>query len=223
MPLTTVVRTAAVPGREPGGARRSWPLRCWPFSRWSWRRGRGAGRWGVGRRARREAAGQARQPWRRAAAALPSSSTPRSATRSLQVPVPAATSPAVRAINKSSKSHPKLLDADANLRLVSFSACSGSSTVETVAQVAGIAPRRSTATVTVGGNDVGFGRCMPNCRPARVSVPVVHRCRRGDRGVAGVPRRPGRGDDRTRIGPSPMRRSSGSGVVRSSSTSTRRE
>ena len=36
MPLTTVVRTAAVPGREPGGARPCSPPRCWPLSRWSW-------------------------------------------------------------------------------------------------------------------------------------------------------------------------------------------
>lgn len=64
---------------------------------------------------------------------------------------------------QSSKSHPKLLDADANLRLVSFSACSGSSTAETVAQVAGIATTAKVVTVTVGGNDVGFDDVMLNC------------------------------------------------------------
>lgn len=64
---------------------------------------------------------------------------------------------------QSSKSHPKLLDADANLRLVSFPACSGSSTAETLAQVAGIATTAKVVTVTVGGNDVGFDDVMLNC------------------------------------------------------------
>lgn len=64
---------------------------------------------------------------------------------------------------RSSKSYPRLLDADANRRLVSFPACSGASTVETVAQVATIATTAKVVTVTVGGNDVGFSDVMRNC------------------------------------------------------------
>lgn len=66
---------------------------------------------------------------------------------------------------QSSKSYPKLLDADrkANLRLVSFPACSGASTGETVAQVSGIATTAKVVTVTVGGNDVGFADVMRTC------------------------------------------------------------
>ena len=64
---------------------------------------------------------------------------------------------------QSSKSYPKLLDADAKLRLVSFPACSGASTVETVAQVGTIATTAKVVTVTVGGNDVGFDDVMLNC------------------------------------------------------------
>ncbi|MFE5672329.1 SGNH/GDSL hydrolase family protein [Agromyces sp. NPDC056523] len=64
---------------------------------------------------------------------------------------------------RSSKSYPKLLDLDANRRLVSFPACSGASTVETVSQVATIPTTTKVVTVTVGGNDVGFSKVMQNC------------------------------------------------------------
>lgn len=64
---------------------------------------------------------------------------------------------------RSSKSYPKLLDADANRKLVSFPACTGASTAETVAQVATIATSAEVVTVTVGGNDVGFANVMQNC------------------------------------------------------------
>ncbi|MBM7504033.1 SGNH/GDSL hydrolase family protein [Agromyces aurantiacus] len=64
---------------------------------------------------------------------------------------------------RSSKSYPKLIDADANRKLVSFPACSGASTVETLAQVATISTTAKLVTVTVGGNDVGFSDVMRDC------------------------------------------------------------
>lgn len=65
---------------------------------------------------------------------------------------------------RSSKSYPKLLDADANLRLVAFPACSGASTVEVISQqVPAIPSTTRVVTVTVGGNDVGFADVMRTC------------------------------------------------------------
>lgn len=63
---------------------------------------------------------------------------------------------------RSSKSYPKLLDAEATLQLVSFPACSGASTTEVIAQASGL-PTVKVVTVTVGGNDVGFGAVMQHC------------------------------------------------------------
>jgi lysophospholipase L1-like esterase len=64
----------------------------------------------------------------------------------------------------STKSYPKLLDADANLRLVAFPACSGAST-STVksSQVPAIPVTAARVTLTAGGNDVGFASIMTNC------------------------------------------------------------
>jgi lysophospholipase L1-like esterase len=65
---------------------------------------------------------------------------------------------------RSSKSYPRLLDADANRRLVAFPACTGSSTAEVIAlQVPAIPSTAQVVTVTVGGNDVGFSSVMQNC------------------------------------------------------------
>lgn len=65
---------------------------------------------------------------------------------------------------RSANSYPKLLDADANLRLTAFPACSGSSTVEVISQqVPAIPSTTQVVTVTVGGNDVGFANVMQNC------------------------------------------------------------
>ncbi|MEI5583422.1 MULTISPECIES: SGNH/GDSL hydrolase family protein [unclassified Agromyces] len=65
---------------------------------------------------------------------------------------------------RSANGYPKLLDADANLRLVAFPACSGASTVEVLAQQVPAVPSSArVVTVTVGGNDVGFGTVMQNC------------------------------------------------------------
>lgn len=66
---------------------------------------------------------------------------------------------------RSSVSYPRVLDGDRklNLRLVSFPACSGASTVETLAQVATISTASKVVTVTVGGNDVGFADVMRYC------------------------------------------------------------
>lgn len=65
---------------------------------------------------------------------------------------------------RSANSYPKLLDADANLRLVAFPACSGASTVEVISQqVPAIPSTARVVTVTVGGNDVGFADVMQNC------------------------------------------------------------
>lgn len=64
----------------------------------------------------------------------------------------------------STKSYPRLLDADANLRLAAFAACSGASTstVKT-SQVSGIPVTAARVTLTAGGNDVGFASIMTNC------------------------------------------------------------
>jgi lysophospholipase L1-like esterase len=64
---------------------------------------------------------------------------------------------------RSSKSYPKLLDADADKRLVAFLACSGANTSAVMTQIAGIPADASIVTVTVGGNDVGFADVMQNC------------------------------------------------------------
>jgi lysophospholipase L1-like esterase len=68
---------------------------------------------------------------------------------------------------QSSKSYPKLLDADRKAKLLlapsDFAACSGASTVETVTQVSGISITANVVTVTVGGNDVGFADVMREC------------------------------------------------------------
>jgi lysophospholipase L1-like esterase len=64
----------------------------------------------------------------------------------------------------SSKSYPKLLDADADKQLVAFSACSGKDTVDVLnRQVAAVPTTAKVVTVTVGGNDVGFAGVMQNC------------------------------------------------------------
>jgi lysophospholipase L1-like esterase len=65
---------------------------------------------------------------------------------------------------RSSKSYPSLLDADANLRLDGFLACSGASTVEVRdLQVPSIPTTATRVTLTVGGNDTGFATVMQNC------------------------------------------------------------
>lgn len=65
---------------------------------------------------------------------------------------------------RSSLGYPKLLDADANLLLAAFPACSGASTVEVIAgQVPAIPATATRITLTVGGNDVGFAAVMQNC------------------------------------------------------------
>ena len=65
---------------------------------------------------------------------------------------------------RSSSSYPKVLDADANLRLVAFPACSGASTATVVAaQVPAIPTTTKRVTLTVGGNDVGFADVMQSC------------------------------------------------------------
>lgn len=65
---------------------------------------------------------------------------------------------------RSSNGYPKLLDADANLRLVAFPACSGASTAEVISQqVPAIPSTTRVVTVTVGGNDVKFADVMQNC------------------------------------------------------------
>ena len=64
----------------------------------------------------------------------------------------------------SSNGYPKLLDVDANLKLVALGACSGASTVEVMAgQVPAIPATATRVTLTVGGNDVGFAAVMQNC------------------------------------------------------------
>ncbi|GAA4381182.1 SGNH/GDSL hydrolase family protein [Agromyces bauzanensis] len=64
----------------------------------------------------------------------------------------------------SSKSYPKLLDADSDKQLVAFPACSGKDTADVVSrQVATVPTTAKVVTVTVGGNDVGFAGVMQNC------------------------------------------------------------
>ena len=71
----------------------------------------------------------------------------------------------------SSKGYPKLLDADANLRLVALPACSGASTVEVIAGQVPVIPTTTTrVTLTVGGNDVGFAAVMQDCFVVRTSA-----------------------------------------------------
>ena len=64
----------------------------------------------------------------------------------------------------SAKGYPKLLDAEADLRLVALPACSGASTAEVIAgQVPAVPTTATRVTLTVGGNDVGFAAVMQNC------------------------------------------------------------
>ncbi|GAA1777857.1 SGNH/GDSL hydrolase family protein [Agromyces lapidis] len=64
---------------------------------------------------------------------------------------------------RSNNSYPKRLDASRTLKLTAFPACSGASTVETLAQVPAIPVGTQRVTLTVGGNDVGFASVMQNC------------------------------------------------------------
>jgi lysophospholipase L1-like esterase len=65
---------------------------------------------------------------------------------------------------RSSLSYPKLLDADANLRLAAFPACTGASTATVIAaQVPAVPTTAKRVTLTAGGNDVGFSTVMQNC------------------------------------------------------------
>jgi lysophospholipase L1-like esterase len=65
---------------------------------------------------------------------------------------------------RSSLSYPKLLDADANLRLTAFPACTGASTAIVISsQVPTIPTTAKRVTLTAVGNDVGFAAIMQNC------------------------------------------------------------
>lgn len=65
---------------------------------------------------------------------------------------------------RSSLSYPKLLDADANLRLTAFPACTGASTAIVISsQVPTIPTTAKRVTLTAVGNDVGFANIMQNC------------------------------------------------------------
>ena len=66
--------------------------------------------------------------------------------------------------DRSANAYPKLLDADANLRLAAFPACAGASTAEVISQqIPAVSRKTRVVTVTVGGNDVGFANVMQNC------------------------------------------------------------
>ncbi len=66
--------------------------------------------------------------------------------------------------SRSSLSYPKLLDADANLRLTAFPACTGASTAIVISsQVPTIPTTAKRVTLTAVGNDVGFASIMQNC------------------------------------------------------------
>lgn len=68
------------------------------------------------------------------------------------------------ACNRSSLGYPKLLDADANLRLAAFPACTGASTAIVISsQVPAIPTTAKRVTLTAVGNDVGFSTVMQNC------------------------------------------------------------
>ncbi|MGW4927964.1 SGNH/GDSL hydrolase family protein [Agromyces sp. NPDC004153] len=68
------------------------------------------------------------------------------------------------ACNRSSLGYPKLLDADANLRLTAFPACTGASTAIVISsQVPAIPTTAKRVTLTAVGNDVGFSTVMQNC------------------------------------------------------------
>lgn len=65
---------------------------------------------------------------------------------------------------RSTNSYPKRLDAEKNLKLTAFPACSGASTVEVAAgQIPAIPAGTKRVTLTVGGNDLGFSSIMQNC------------------------------------------------------------
>ncbi|MFC8682272.1 SGNH/GDSL hydrolase family protein [Microbacterium ureisolvens] len=64
---------------------------------------------------------------------------------------------------RSSRSYPKLLDADADKLLAAFPACSGANTSAVIAQTSAVPAGAALVTVTVGGNDVGFADVMQNC------------------------------------------------------------
>lgn len=64
----------------------------------------------------------------------------------------------------STKSYPKLLDADADKQLVSFVPCNGATTADVISkQIPALATGLSVVTVSVGANDVGFSDVMTNC------------------------------------------------------------
>ncbi len=65
---------------------------------------------------------------------------------------------------RSTNSYPRLLDAEATLRLAAFPACSGATTVQVLgSQISAIPTTVRVVTVTIGGNDVGFGTVMRSC------------------------------------------------------------
>lgn len=64
----------------------------------------------------------------------------------------------------SSKGYPALIDADRKITLVARPACSGSSTTEVIGQqVPQVPVDTARVTLTVSGNDVGFGTVVQNC------------------------------------------------------------
>lgn len=64
----------------------------------------------------------------------------------------------------SSKGYPALIDADRKITLVARPACSGSSTAEVMSQqIPQVPTDTARVTLTVSGNDVGFGNVMQNC------------------------------------------------------------
>jgi lysophospholipase L1-like esterase len=72
---------------------------------------------------------------------------------------------------RSASSYPKLLDADANVRLVAFAACSGASTATVIAaQVPAIPTTSKRVSLTVGGNDIGFADIMQSCFVLQSSI-----------------------------------------------------
>lgn len=89
--------------------------------------------------------------------------------------LPTKSDPASQACSRSNLSYPELLNGLPRLKKLDFEACSGSTIADVAAgQLGAVGPDARTVTLTVGGNDVGFGAltCLQedSCDPDAIAA-----------------------------------------------------
>jgi lysophospholipase L1-like esterase len=93
--------------------------------------------------------------------------------------LPSKSDPASQACARSNLAYPELLNGLPRLKKLDFEACSGSTVADVVAgQLGSVGPEVRTVTLTIGGNDVGFGAltclqddsCDPNAIAAQATA-----------------------------------------------------